>query len=88
MRYTEYHCGVAVIKDKALLKDAMQKLAKIEDEEEIPELRRKVQNYCDNRDTCDDYCVLYKFCSEKIISMWDLKKLREASRLIDALNER
>ena len=28
MRYTEYHDGVAVIKDKALLKEAMAKLAK------------------------------------------------------------
>lgn len=34
MRYTEYHNGVAVIKDKNLLKEAMTKLAKIEDEEE------------------------------------------------------
>lgn len=31
MRYTEYHNGVAVIKDKALLKEAMAKLAKYED---------------------------------------------------------
>lgn len=30
MRYTEYHAGVAVIKDKALLKEAMAKLAKLE----------------------------------------------------------
>ena len=34
MRYTEYHTGVAVIKDKALLKEAMQKLAVLEDAEE------------------------------------------------------
>lgn len=34
MRYTEYHAGVAVIKDKALLKEAMAKLAKLEDLEE------------------------------------------------------
>lgn len=34
MRYTEYHTGVAVIKDKTLLKEAMQKLAKLEDAEE------------------------------------------------------
>lgn len=34
MRYTEYHAGVAVIKDKALLKEAMQKLAELEDLEE------------------------------------------------------
>ena len=34
MRYTEYHTGVAVIKDKTLLKEAMQKLAELEDAEE------------------------------------------------------
>ncbi|MDD3185992.1 MAG: hypothetical protein PHT76_11905 [Anaerostipes sp.] len=34
MRYTEYHKGMAVIKDKALLKEAMKKLAKYEDCEE------------------------------------------------------
>lgn len=34
MRYTEYHNGVAVIKDKGLLKDAMAKLAKYEDKED------------------------------------------------------
>ena len=34
MRYTEYHADKAVIKDKALLPDAMEKLAKVEDAEE------------------------------------------------------
>lgn len=34
MRYTEYHAGVAVIKDKIFLKEAMAKLAKLEDAEE------------------------------------------------------
>ena len=33
-RFTEYHCGVAVIKDKNLLKEAMAKLAAYEDAEE------------------------------------------------------
>ena len=33
-RYTEYHCGVAVIKNKELLKDAMAKLAAYEDADE------------------------------------------------------
>ena len=33
MRYTEYHAGKAVIKDKSLLACAMEKLAKLEDEE-------------------------------------------------------
>lgn len=34
MRYTERHCGVAVIKDNSLLPQAMEKLARYEDEEE------------------------------------------------------
>lgn len=31
MRYTTYHCGKAVIKDKSLLAEAMEKLAMYED---------------------------------------------------------
>jgi len=38
MRYTEYHCGVPVIKDKSLLSDALAKLAKYEDVEEEPDM--------------------------------------------------
>lgn len=34
MRYTEYNAGKAVIKDKNKLSEAMEKLAKFEDEEE------------------------------------------------------
>ena len=34
MRYTERHGGVAVIKDKSKHKEAMEKLAKVEDAEE------------------------------------------------------
>ena len=33
-RLTTYHCGKAVIKDKNKLAEAMEKLAKLEDEEE------------------------------------------------------
>ena len=44
MRYTEYHAGVAVIKDRTLLPGAMEKLAKIEDMTEIPQI------------CCDEYC--------------------------------
>lgn len=83
MRYTEYHNGVAVIKDKSLMKEAMAKLAKYEDDEEILELKIKIQDYCDSCETCNDFCILYQFCSEKIIAVWDLKELMEASRLID-----
>ena len=38
MRYTEYHCNIAVIKDKSLLADALAKLAKYEDIEEEPDM--------------------------------------------------
>lgn len=34
MRYTEYHAGKAVIKDKNKLSEAMEKLAKLEDAED------------------------------------------------------
>lgn len=51
MRYTEYHAGVAVIKDKALLKKAMQKLAKLEDLEEQRRLLIVEHNLSENRRT-------------------------------------
>lgn len=34
MRYTTYHCGKAVIKDKNKLTEAMEKLARLEDAED------------------------------------------------------
>lgn len=46
MRYTEYHTGVAVIKDKALLKEAM---AKLEDLEEQRRLLVVEYNLSENR---------------------------------------
>ncbi len=87
MRYTEYHNGVAVIKDKALMKDAMAKLAKYEDDEEILELKIKAQDYCDSCEACNNFCILYQFCREKIIAVWDLKELMEASKLIDEVSK-
>ncbi|MGI6500328.1 MAG: hypothetical protein ACOX1S_05460 [Anaerostipes sp.] len=47
MRYTEYHKGMAVIKDKALLKEAMKKLAKYEDYEESKINGDKIRNMSD-----------------------------------------
>ena len=44
MRYTEYHAGKAVIKDRTLLPGAMDKLAKIKDMGDIPQI------------CCDEYC--------------------------------
>lgn len=37
MRYTTYHCGKAVIKDKNKLSEAMEKLAKFEEKEKCGE---------------------------------------------------
>lgn len=50
MRYTEYHDGKAVIKDRTLLPGAMEKLAKIEDMDRIPEI------------CCDEYCKYPQQC--------------------------
>ena len=37
MRYTEYHAGKAVIKDRSLLAEAMEKLAEFEEKEKCGE---------------------------------------------------
>lgn len=37
MRYTTYHCGKAVIKDKSKLSEAMEKLAEFEEKEKCGE---------------------------------------------------
>ena len=50
MRYTEYHAGKAVIKDKELLPQSMEKLAKSEDMDRIPEI------------CCDEYCKYPQQC--------------------------
>ena len=53
MRYTEYHAGKAVIKDRKLLPGAMDKLAKIEDMHKIPEI------------CCDEYCKYPDRCRRR-----------------------
>lgn len=66
-RYTEYHNGVAVIKDKALLKDAMRKLAHYEDLEEQGLLLRlpcKVGDYV--------YSVEWNGIARYIVSDFDV----------------
>ena len=53
-RLTEYHAGVAVIKDRSLLPQAMKKLAEIEDEEKhktVTDILEEVK-----QQICDDYC--------------------------------
>lgn len=71
MRYTEYHAGVPVIRDKELLPGAMKKLAKLEDLENIPEI------------ICDEYCKYPFVCSgqetlDHICGECRLKELFEA----------
>ena len=50
MRYTEYHAGKAVIKDRKLLPVAMEKLADYENTRLIPEQIRELNE----RDTAKD----------------------------------
>ena len=68
MRYTEYHCGVPVVKDKSLLSDALAKLAKYEDIEEDPELDEVLRG-------------LYKAKSHAL-SDYSKKRIQEGIRLI------
>lgn len=69
MRYTTYHCGKAVIKDKSKLSEAMEKLAKLEDEEEsggwIP---------CSERMPEDESYILVSF---KNATMLDIARYEE-----------
>ncbi|MFR6680757.1 MAG: hypothetical protein ACLUQE_01630 [Dorea formicigenerans] len=57
MRYTEYHARKAVIKDRSLLAEAMEKLARLEDAEEkdrlgqwIPINERLPESYKEGED--------------------------------------
>ena len=68
MRFTEYHCGVPVVKDKSLLSDALAKLAKYEDIEEDPELDEVLRG-------------LYKAKSHAL-SDYSKKRIQEGIRLI------
>lgn len=62
MRYTEYHNGVAVIKDKSLMKEAMQKLAKYEDAED--ENKAKIANIenMSREDMIERLCI---YCAQR-----------------------
>ncbi len=53
MRYTEYHVGIPVIRDRALLPEAVKKLAVLEDNlEEAAET------------LCDGYCKYPYVCPD------------------------
>ncbi|MED9967291.1 MAG: hypothetical protein UFJ18_10925 [Blautia sp.] len=62
MRYTEYHDGVAVIKDKALLKEAMAKLAKYED---VEDKSKAINATVENMSRKDMIERLYIYCKQQ-----------------------
>ena len=59
MRYTEYHAGKAVIKDKNKLSEAMEKLARLEDAEEKDRLCQWIP--CSERMPEDESYILVSF---------------------------
>ena len=59
MRYTEYHAGKAVIKDRSLLAEAMEKLAKYEDAEEKERLGQWIP--CSERLPEEEEYILLSF---------------------------
>ena len=59
MRYTEYHAGKAVIKDKNKLSEAMEKLARLEDDEEKDRLCQWIP--CSERLPEDESYILVSF---------------------------
>lgn len=59
MRYTEYHAGKAVIKDKTLLSEAMEKLARLEDAEDTNVLSKWFP--CNERLPEDESYILVSF---------------------------
>lgn len=60
MRYTEYHAGKAVIKDRKLLPGAMEKLAKIENMDRIP--RVCCEEYCKHPEQCRSQVEMDEIC--------------------------
>lgn len=61
MRYTEYHAGKAVIKDRSLLADAMEKLARYEDAEEKDRLGQWIP--CSERLPEEEEYILLSFAN-------------------------
>lgn len=67
MRYTEYHAGKAVIKDKSLLAEAMEKLARLEDAEDTNVLSKWIP--CSERVPEDNTDVIVCFYSGTVTEM-------------------
>lgn len=67
MRYTEYHAGKAVIKDKNKLSEAMEKLARYEDAEEKDRLGQWIP--CSEKMPEDNMDVIVCFYSGTVTEM-------------------
>ena len=67
MRYTEYHAGKAVIKDKNKLSEAMETLARLEDAEDTNVLSRWIP--CSERLPEDNTEVIVCFYSGTVTEM-------------------
>lgn len=67
MRYTEYHAGKAVIKDKNKLSEAMEKLARLEDAEEKDRLCQWIP--CSEKMPEDNTDVIVCFYSGTVTEM-------------------
>lgn len=66
MRYTERHGGVAVIKDKSKHKEAMEKLAKLEDAEEAGCKGCKYEE-------CTKQLAPCRFCKRPMKDLYEVK---------------
>lgn len=62
MRYTEYHAGKPVIRDRALLPKAVEKLAKLEDMADVRE--KMCDEYCQYPCKCPNQETLDRICGE------------------------
>ncbi len=60
-RYTEYHAGKAVIRDRSLWSKAMDKLAELEDMADVRE--KMCDEYCQYPGKCPDQEMLDNICS-------------------------
>ena len=71
MRYTEYHAGKAVVKDRQLLPQAMEKLSRIEDMGRIPQIC--CDEYCKYPGRCRSQADMDQICDRcKLAKMFDL----------------
>ena len=77
MRYTEYHAGKAVIKDKGLLSEAMEKLARLEDAEDTNVLSRWIPIVRDCQKKRNISC-----CHSQTILVWILDGMKMTERTI------